>query len=175
MISLTNYDFQWARSELVIIYPENWISTYPQFWNSKFSPTSGLNRIPWIYMDLPHRNFGKRPVLCQEHRIVKLVALCCSPRHRKWWTFNLPALSLGALMLVDPWADWTAACSLFFQWRKGMELTNLKGLTYVYIYIYMYIYHDTSIIHIYIYIYHYTSIIYICVYHNIYINYIYIY
>ena len=22
MISLTNYDFQWARSELVIIYPE---------------------------------------------------------------------------------------------------------------------------------------------------------
>ena len=24
MISLTNYDFQWARSELVIIYPERW-------------------------------------------------------------------------------------------------------------------------------------------------------
>ena len=24
MISLTNYDFQWARSELVIIYPEKW-------------------------------------------------------------------------------------------------------------------------------------------------------
>ena len=23
MISLTNYDFQWARSELVIIYPDN--------------------------------------------------------------------------------------------------------------------------------------------------------
>ena len=26
MISLTNYDFQWARSELVIIYPELWSS-----------------------------------------------------------------------------------------------------------------------------------------------------
>ena len=24
MISLTNYDFQWARSELVIIYPDVW-------------------------------------------------------------------------------------------------------------------------------------------------------
>ena len=24
MISLTNYDFQWARSELVIIYPDSW-------------------------------------------------------------------------------------------------------------------------------------------------------
>ena len=27
MISLTNYDFQWARSELVIIYPEWQIAT----------------------------------------------------------------------------------------------------------------------------------------------------
>ena len=28
MISLTNYDFQWARSELVIIYPDQYLRLY---------------------------------------------------------------------------------------------------------------------------------------------------
>ena len=28
MISLTNYDFQWARSELVIIYPDIYTLTF---------------------------------------------------------------------------------------------------------------------------------------------------
>ena len=31
MIPLTNYDFQWARSELVIIYPED-IGAYDNSW-----------------------------------------------------------------------------------------------------------------------------------------------
>ena len=31
MISLTNYDFQWARSELVIIYPARWITDVTGF------------------------------------------------------------------------------------------------------------------------------------------------
>ena len=31
MISLTNHDFQWGRSEVVIIYPEPWwITVFPE-------------------------------------------------------------------------------------------------------------------------------------------------
>ena len=42
MIPLTNYDFQWARSELVIIYPE----TMP---------------LPWRSNDLEAGHFSKDP------------------------------------------------------------------------------------------------------------------
>ena len=32
MISLTNYDFQWARSELVIIYPDSYYGYGSKWW-----------------------------------------------------------------------------------------------------------------------------------------------
>ena len=41
MISLTNYDFQWGRSEVVIIYPDSIINIY-QLWSTKTQRVSSL-------------------------------------------------------------------------------------------------------------------------------------
>ena len=52
MISLTDYDFQWARSELVIFYPDAWIyleetdwSKGP--WEDLLGPAMGRPRERW--------------------------------------------------------------------------------------------------------------------------------
>ena len=41
MISLINHDFQWGRSEVVIIYPEVWEITISKFGNESRTSSNG--------------------------------------------------------------------------------------------------------------------------------------
>ena len=42
MIPLTNHDFQWGRSEVVIIYPEDY-GNHQKDWNIKSNPKIVMN------------------------------------------------------------------------------------------------------------------------------------
>ena len=54
MISLTNYDFQWARSELVIIYPDQTHQTSKRrlIRSNDLHDTGGLQPVPTTPRDL---------------------------------------------------------------------------------------------------------------------------
>ena len=44
MIPLTNYDFQWGRSEVVVIYPDLW---FPPRFNNAIAPTNRTAHKLW--------------------------------------------------------------------------------------------------------------------------------
>ena len=65
MISLTNYDFQWARSELVIIYPDLITETT----SLKETPSLSLSSIGCVYHILQHPHKKKETRKNRENNI----------------------------------------------------------------------------------------------------------
>ena len=62
MISLTNYDFQWARSELVIIYPDSW----PTFRIPVPLQSKSLSLLPWCDSESPLQNNVSKLLLVRQ-------------------------------------------------------------------------------------------------------------